>query len=107
MQGIRRTGHNRRVGRTEAVVPEGELETGRIPAADLQAVYRRQGLLGGQQHGQAGVAGRGSRTAQGRHTRMRSKAVPGDGPQGVPHPDQGDVGLLHVGRLPEHLFEAD
>ena len=39
------------------MVPNRDLEAGRVPTPDLQPVESREGLLGGEQDGEAGVTG--------------------------------------------------
>ena len=57
MEWIGRTGNHLRIVLVDPMVPNRDLEAGRVPTPDLQPVESREGLLGGEQDGEAGVTG--------------------------------------------------
>ena len=56
MQTIDRSADHLRVVNGQIVIPDRHLDTGRIPAPDLEAVDSRQGLLDREEDAQPGVA---------------------------------------------------
>ena len=81
----------------EPVVPDEEVEPGRVPPAHLQPVDRGQRQLHGVEAGQR--AGTTVTTGQGGHARRGAQAVPPQRPQHVLGSYQRGVGLLDVGDL--------
>ena len=87
------------VRRVQAVAGELHLQAGGVPAPDLEAVQRGEGLVQAEQDRQAGGARVPS--PERLHLGRGPEAVPADGPQGVLAPDQCGVGGLQLRGLQE------